>query len=343
MDKDFHDLLVRYVNGRCTPEDRAKVNRWYEQIEDKSLALEEMEELSMGARMRARIQRELAGDEFPSGRQRHLSGAIYKVAAAFALLTLAGLWFFTRSDSPVPDRLAQTSSPSDEVVFLNQEKTSKEYRLPDGSTVQLEPLGKIHFRKNFLEGSREVNLTGKAFFDIVKDPSRPFYVYSGAIATRVLGTTFSVDAPANATTVEVKVMTGSVSVFQVTDASREEKETHSTATGVVLSPNETVKYFVEGGHWVTGLVEDPVPVKPIEQETLSLVFENTSMRKVLADVTERYGIEVVTENEKIYQCTFTGNVSKMSLYDMLDVVSSAIGTTYEVRGTRILMSGKGCD
>jgi transmembrane sensor len=60
-------------------------------------------------------------------------------------------------------------------------------------------------------------------------------------------------------------------------------------------------------------------------------------------INERYGIEVVTENEKIYECTFTGDVSRMSLYDLLDVISTAVGSNYEVKGTRILIIGKGCD
>jgi len=33
----------------------------------------------------------------------------------------------------------------------------------------------------------------------------------------------------------------------------------------------------------------------------------------------------------------------MTLYDMLDLISNSIGATYEVKGTRILISGKGCD
>jgi hypothetical protein len=157
-----------------------------------------------------------------------------------------------------------------------------------------------------------------------------------------------VDAPENGRKVEVQVITGRVSVFQIRpNGSSEKEETsmqkNSTANGVVLSPNQKVEYYTEEDHWVTGLVEEPVAVKSIDKDTLSFVFENTSLKAVLADIHSRFGIEVVTENEKIYLCTFTGDVSKMTLYDMLDVISNSIGSTYEVKGTRILISGKGCD
>lgn len=118
---------------------------------------------------------------------------------------------------------------------------------------------------------------------------------------------------------------------------------NSTANGVVLSPNQKVEYYTEENHWVTGLVEKPVPVRSIDEETLSFVFENTPLRTVLTDIQSRFGIEVVTENDSICRCTFTGDVSRMTLYDMLDVISNSIGSTYEVKGTRILISGKGCD
>jgi transmembrane sensor len=350
MNKNFHDLLARYVNGDCTPEEIEKINQWYEEIADRDLQLDEGEKKLMKTRMLANIQNAFLAHHKPLGKHRYLlSHPLFKVAAAVVVLVVFGLWMFTGKDFLPDDRLMEIPSLSGEMVFENQTEASRLYELPDGSTVQLEASSKIHFKKNFSVGDREVYLAGKAFFDIVKDPARPFYVYSGEIATRVLGTSFFVDAPANASKVEVKVITGKVSVFQITanGSSKNKKSStikNSTANGVVLSPNQKVEYFIEGGHWVTGLVEDPVPVKKlIEKETLSFVFDNASLKEVLADVNERYGIEVVTENEKIYACTFTGDVSRMALYDMLDVITNSIGSTYEVKGTRILVSGKGCN
>ena len=347
MDKNFHDLLARYVNGNCTAAEIEKINQWYEEIADRELQLDEEEKTLVKARMLANIRQALPASR---AKRRYLFAyPLAKVAAAVLLLVVCGLWLFTGNDSLPDNRLTEIPKLSGEMIFENQTDEPRQYKLPDGSTVQLEPSGKLQLSRNLLPGKREVYLTGKAFFDIVKDPGRPFYVYTGTVATRVLGTSFFIDAPANASKVEVKVITGKVSVFQITadhtlkNKKPSAKNKHSTTNGVVLSPNQKVEYFIDDDHWVTGLVENPVPVKAIEKETLSFVFDNTSLKEVLADVNERYGIEVVTENEKIYECTFTGDVSMMSLYDMLDVISNSIGSTYEVKGTRILVSGKGCN
>lgn len=348
MDPDFHDLLRRYVNGDCTEGEIKKVHRWYAAIGDRELALDKAEQARVKARVLANIRKVLPAEAPPKRRYLILYDFL-KVAAAILFFALCGVWLFTGEDSSIGNnRREGISSLSDAMIVENTSDSSKVYTFADGSTVKLEPFGRIRFEKDFSPDRREVYLNGKAFFDIVKDPERPFFVYSGKIATKVLGTSFFVDAPTDARKVEVKVITGKVSVFQIAEGQSSRDEDPSAVksadtNGVVLSPNQKVEYFIEGGHWVTGLIEDPVPVKPLEKESLSFVFDNTPMKAVLADVDERYGIEVVTENEKIYECTFTGDVSRMALYDMLDVISNSIGSTYEVKGTRILVSGKGCD
>lgn len=341
MDRDFHELLTRYVNGTCSPSEIEKINRWYDEIGKEGLALDDKERLVMRDRILSHLRTgHPETTKLRSNRRYLITHPSVRIAAAILMIFLCGLWVLYPG---VTTREIAEQTPA-AAVFENTTELVRMYLLPDGSEVKLEPAARIEFNRGFSAGGRQVHLTGKAFFDIVRDPAHPFYVYSDDVAVRVLGTSFVVNAPKNAAKVEVKVITGRVSVFPVTrkvPASSELKK-GAAANGVVLSPNQTVEYFVEEGHWVTGLVEEPVPVKPLEEKDLSFVFSNTPMREVLLDINERYGIEVVTESEGIYNCTFTGDVSKMSLYDMLDVISNSIGSTYEVKGTRILVSGKGC-
>jgi len=349
MDNNFHDLLVRFVNGNCTPEEIEKVNRWYEEIADNALHLEVDEKHATKARVLSSIRTSITEHHRPIRKQRYLfTPTLVKVAAAVVVIAVSALWFFTGTDPVSDGPLTSIPELSSDVLLENETDSEIVYALPDGSTVRLGPSSRLHFTRDFSAGKREVFLTGNGFFDVVRDPSRPFYVYSRQIATRVLGTSFFVDAPENSRKVEVQVVSGKVSVFQIRqERSSQEEETsmqkNSSANGVVLSANQKVEYYTEEDHWVTGLVEEPVPVRSIDKEALSFVFENIPIKTVLADIQSRFGIEVVTENERICQCTFTGDVSRMTLYDMLDLISNSIGATYEVKGTRILINGKGCD
>jgi ferric-dicitrate binding protein FerR (iron transport regulator) len=348
MDTNLRELLVRYVQGNCTPDEIAAVNSWYRRIEDEGLELEDSEKTVIEERMLRDIRRSVFSERSQKEPRRHmLFPSLLKIAAVLTALAVFGVWFFVAEDSASDNSPVEASALSDFASYENNTGGTRLFELPDGSTVQMEASAKIYFRKNFLAPSREVYLTGKGFFNVVKDASRPFYVYSGKIAIRVLGTSFFVDASAFDKCVSVKVVTGEVSVFEIMKKDSSKKgQTKTTGSprsnGVVLTPNQRVEYFVDGGHWVTGLVDEPVPVKSLDGRSLSFVFANTSIREVLEDIRERYGIEVVVGNERIANCTFTGDVSQMPLYDLLDVVCTAIQSSYELKGTRILISGKGC-
>jgi hypothetical protein len=49
------------------------------------------------------------------------------------------------------------------------------------------------------------------------------------------------------------------------------------------------------------------------------------------------------ENEIMNNCILTADITKQPLYTKLDIICAAVGATYEVKGTTILINGKGCE
>ena len=72
--------------------------------------------------------------------------------------------------------------------------------MEDGSHVLLSANSRLEYPKEFSsQGSRTVNLTGEARFEVTKDAHRPFIVSADKMQTQVLGTVFDVNAyPGNA-------------------------------------------------------------------------------------------------------------------------------------------------
>src|SRR5699024_6685187 len=64
--------------------------------------------------------------------------------------------------------------------------------LPDGSKVILNSNSSISYTDGFAKDKRELTLQGEGFFQVTKDPARPFTVHTGNIATTALGTSFNV-------------------------------------------------------------------------------------------------------------------------------------------------------
>ncbi|TRW27241.1 iron dicitrate transport regulator FecR [Flavobacterium zepuense] len=84
-------------------------------------------------------------------------------------------------------------------------------RLPDGSRVWVNQNTIIEYPEVFEGNTRNVTLTGEAFFEVARDESKPFIITSGNITTTVLGTSFSVASYKNNSAM-VSVHSGKVKV-----------------------------------------------------------------------------------------------------------------------------------
>ena len=66
--------------------------------------------------------------------------------------------------------------------------------LPDGSIAWLNSSSELSYQKEFSESMRNIFLSGEAYFEVIKDSSRPFVVHSGPLAITATGTSFNIDA-----------------------------------------------------------------------------------------------------------------------------------------------------
>jgi len=84
--------------------------------------------------------------------------------------------------------------------------------LPDGSKVWLNAVSSLRFPTAFRGRSREVEITGEAYFEIAKNTNLPFYVKTNGMAVEVLGTSFNVNAYADEPAIRTTLLEGSVRV-----------------------------------------------------------------------------------------------------------------------------------
>ncbi|MEI7736743.1 MAG: DUF4974 domain-containing protein, partial [Ferruginibacter sp.] len=137
-----------------------------------------------------------------------------------------------------------------------------------------------------------------------------------------------------------------VEVYENT--TQEKSRTSPKNNGVILLPNQKVIYDETARQFVSSLVDRPLPViynDSANQKVTAgnMAFAETPLKTVLPLLEKNYGIEIVAENEALYKCLFTGDINLQELYTKLDVICQAVGATYEVKGTKILIKGKGCN
>ncbi|MGC4234162.1 MAG: FecR family protein [Niabella sp.] len=155
----------------------------------------------------------------PTGKYRRLK--VWLAAASVALVAgLTAFYFFQ----------AGTALPKADNIVSTKKGSKTNLVLPDGTKVWVNADSKLTYDKGFGSNTREVTLTGEAYFDVTKDPSRPFIVHTPTLDVKVLGTAFNVRAYPNEASTQTTLLRGAVEVLL-------KNKKHEK---ILLAPNEKI-------------------------------------------------------------------------------------------------------
>lgn len=347
---EIENLLLKYREGKCTPAEKDRIHAWYEQVQSgmPQNELSDTEKTLLKTRMWKAIQHERKVPVKPFlPRLSPMTLRMLTSVAAVLIVSLSLFYFF--SDKPAAGvsangKLLLEAGRDDLVSTANSTTRPIRIKLSDSSEVTLAPGAGLTYPRQFSAKKREVQLKGDAFFNITKDSRRPFFVYSGKLVTRVLGTSFWVKDGAEERQMQVEVVCGKVSVFEnerINAVEPSSQAKHQFNKGVILTPNQRVTYFEESGHLMTSLVDKPV-LLTAHAEIPPAVYKNTALPEIFQRLQNAYGVDIVVSGEAVNECTFTGDLTNMSLFDQLDLICQSNDGSYQVQGTRILVSAAGC-
>jgi len=102
-----------------------------------------------------------------------------------------------------------TTAPKEYYTYSAQSKAI-EYTLKDGTKVTLNKNSSVTYRSDYSESSRDIKLTGEAYFNVVRDASKPFTVEALGTKTEDIGTSFNINANAENSTVSTTLVEGSI-------------------------------------------------------------------------------------------------------------------------------------
>ena len=268
----------------------------------------------------------------------------WSIAAAVVLLV--GAVFLWRHNTPsTHSAVHQQLITQDKTVSLVEQKNTTNQplllHLPDGSSVSLTPQSQISYPDDIGKSTeRRVYLTGEAFFDIKRNPDRPFMVLAHDIVTRVLGTSLWVKSYEDASEVSVSVKTGKVSVYP-RRLNNSEASNWDATNGVLLVPNQEAKYIRVENRLIKTLVEHPVIVNT-EIVKKQAVFDEAPLAEVFQSLEKAYGIQIVYDEETFKNCYITVKIYDEPLLETLQLLCKIINATSEIVDGQIVITGKGC-
>ena len=266
--------------------------------------------------------------------------------AAAILVGIFSVWFFKNNiittDNVVTYNELVQDNDEGLVEQTNNSEKSQIITLSDGSSVLLQPNSKLSYPKIFTGNERKVYLSGEGFFEISKNPKKPFFVYANEIVTRVVGTSFRIKAYPDQQNVEVLVRTGKVKVKSndlVRAAENEE---------IVLLPNQALRFARKElvFNKITNITEDPILVNSVRNiEQLSFEFTDIPVAQILETIEQAYLVDIDFPHDKLKDCRLTTSLSDQPLAEKLKIICKSIGndTNYEMNGNQIVITTSGCN
>jgi ferric-dicitrate binding protein FerR (iron transport regulator) len=263
------------------------------------------------------------------------------VAAAILAIMATGILYFSRpgrSDRETDFIVRNT----DLHIQKNNSEKPKDIYLEDGTHILLQPNSSISYPLHFTAVQREVSLTGDAYFEVTRNPGKPFLVYTANLVTRVLGTSFNISSSTSSREV-VSVHSGKVQVYEKTPVINSAgRDDMIRANGVILTANQKVIFSTHHRDFQTTLIERPLPLTDSAFADTDFDFNRVTLKDVMERIQRVYGVNIVFENELLSDCLFSGELSDENLYEKLSLVCQSVNASYDVSGTSVLIRGKGC-
>jgi len=253
-----------------------------------------------------------------------------------AAAAVAGLVIWWQVNEPPSNPVAGTRTTDERPdegwkVVKNTTGQALIVLLPDNSSVLLSSGSQLRFRKQMQQAVREVFLEGEGFFEVTKNPAKPFLVYAPTLTTKVLGTSFQIRSYEKEAVAYVKVKTGQVAVTS----------TAASTKPVSLSANEEVSLKTTNKQFEKHerLTANTTSAILTQQFT----FDYTPVPEVLARLEKNYHVPIHFDRNRLSNCTFTGQLNDIPFLEKIRLICIAIDSDYEFVDNQITILGPGCN
>lgn len=365
--KDFNQYLAEdFINDsdfiRWVLENKAEDNsfwqQWLLQHPHKQESVEEARTILRSLRikeddirpekMQAEMQQILSAMQKKPSRKLFSLLSRWKYAAILIAVAAAGIVIYNLTRTTTNDNvnLADRDLPQETNDIKEEANNTNEkrlVRLEDGSTVLLSPHAVIRYARQFETGTtRDVYLSGEAFFEVAKNPNKPFRVFSQELVTKVLGTSFTIKANEEDKQISVVVRTGKVSVYNKNNEKEQEGINSQKLTGVVLKPNQELVFYRNELKFQKTLIDRPVLINPSEIKN-DFQYEDAPVAVVFEQLKKAFCIDIVYDKETIKNCRVTADLDDESIYKKLELICRAMDARYDVIDGQVTIQARSCE
>lgn len=328
MEEQEHYLLItRYLSKQTSIEENEILADWIAASFENEQIFEEIkiiwqlskEKEDVGAstalyRLKERIS-QTETDYNPDHQYRRKWYAI--AASVFGFLTVVGILaqYYATSYLQETEYIQQITKAGEKKTFL----------LEDGTKVYMAPQSTVKYPAKFSKAKRILELEGQAYFEVSKNPHRPFVVHTSALNVQVLGTHFNVSSYKRQNLTTVSLLEGKVNVTLEEDTDDE----------YTLKPGQELS-FNHLSHQVYQHMLDSTAATGWMTNTL--VFKDEKLSDAAKRIEQMYSVKIVFADQATADARLYAKFKNDSLKNVLETIQSAGNIDYRIEANRVYLT-----
>jgi len=197
--------------------------------------------------------------------------------------------------------------------------------LADGTRVWINSESKLKVLSVFASNERNVQLSGEAFFEVAKDPKRPFRVEVNGQKIEVLGTSFNVRAYPNHNEIQTTLTAGKIQLFTGDQRS-------------ILNPGEQSIFNLETKQLSINQVD---PANYTSWKEGRFEFQNENLVDVFKVIERWYDVEIQYKESDFKGMRFSGVIKRnKDINHFLNLLNHSVPVTYSIDLDKITIAPK---
>lgn len=198
--------------------------------------------------------------------------------------------------------------------------------LEDGTQVWLNAESQLIYPDTFSANERRVILKGEAYFEVVKDEQKPFYVESNGQVVRVYGTEFNVRSYEEDADIYTTLVSGRVSLQS-------------------MNGNEAELILTPGKQAVFDKRQQSTSVRPVDTQVVTswrrgmFVFEEQNLEQIMRDLSRWYNFSYEFKDTSLRETVFMGSVPRYGDFnEILEILEKSGGVKFRVKDRVVIIS-----
>lgn len=317
------EIIERYHQGLCSPEEQHIVEQWLESDELEMSFPENSDLLAMENRGWRKIsdRYHIAVQPEPTPVILRNNRIIWQLVACVILLLGVTTFYYLKNNEQAAGKAALAYK-----VVKTQKGEKLHVTLSDGTVVWLNSESVLRFPENFKGKLRELEFSGEAYFSVAKNPSKPFIIHTAKTKVQVLGTRFNLRALATERATSVVVEEGKVSFTG--NSGKQELILTANKRGVFetgLPPDATMKE------------ENVYAGKYMAWKNNELHLDNLTIEEAVGTLERWYNVKITIDRPGLLKERYTGSFNNPALKQVLESMGFAVKFRYKQHGQTFIL------